>query len=116
MAGHAHVFPNTPWRGTISDGAVATVRLRSVRCALTVEVVFLHHALKTFALRSAGNIDKIARLKLRNGQIDFAFWRICFEAELTHEFLRFRAGLFEFAEQLFRDTRFLLHVEPDLHG
>src|ERR1700730_6262023 len=116
MAGHAHVFPNAPWRGPISDGAVATMRLGTVRRTLSVEVVLLHHALETFAFRSAGNIDKVARLKLRNAQIDFAFRRVGIESEFAHELLRLRTGLFEFTDQLFGEPRFFLHVEPDLHG
>src|SRR6266403_2444941 len=39
VARHAQVFPNPSWSGTISDSAVTAVRLRTVRRALSVEVV-----------------------------------------------------------------------------
>ena len=88
MTGHAHVFPNPAGSGTIADGAVAPMRLRTVRRALAGEVVLLHHALEAFALRSADHIDEIAGLKLRDAQIDLAFRRIRFEAKFPHKFLR----------------------------
>ena len=50
VARHAHILPDAARGGTIADGAVASVRFRSMRCALSVEIVLLHHALKTFAL------------------------------------------------------------------
>src|ERR1017187_5138177 len=114
MARHAHVFPNAARCGTIADGAVTSMRLRSVGRALAVEVVLLHYALEAFALRTAGNIDIIARLKLRNAQIDFAFRRIGIETKFANQFFWFHAGLLEFAEQLLRHPRFFLRGEADL--
>ena len=58
------------------------MRLRTVRRALPMEVVLLHHALKAFAFRAANHIDEIARLKLRHAQIDFAFGQIAFAGEI----------------------------------
>src|SRR5205823_13313043 len=66
MARHALVLPNPSGRGPIADRANAPVRLRTVRCALPMKVVLLHHALKSFSLRSADYIDIVTRLKLRN--------------------------------------------------
>ena len=46
------------------------------------EVVLLHHALEAFALRLADHIDPIARLKLRDAQVDLAFRRIRLRDEI----------------------------------
>ncbi len=91
VAGHSHVLPNPARRGTIADRAVAAVRLRTVRRALSVEVVLLHHALEAFALRATDHIDEIAGLKLRDGEIDFAFRQIGLQTKLAHE--TFRLGV-----------------------
>ena len=82
MTGHAHVFPNASGRGTIADRADAPVRFRTVRRALPMEVVLLHHALKAFAFRAANHIDEVARLKLRDAQVDLAFGKIRFAGEI----------------------------------
>ena len=92
------VFPNTARRRTIADRTDAPMRFRTVCRALSVEVVLLHHALKSFSLRSSNHIDIVARLKLRNAQIDLAFRKIAGQAKLAHEFLRLDASLFEFAQ------------------
>src|SRR5882762_9039861 len=116
MARHALVFPNPSWRGPIADCADAPVRFRTVRRALPMKVVLLHHTLKSFTFRSANHIDIVARLKLRNAQIDLAFGKIVAQAKLAHEFLRSYACLLEFAKQRFGHARFLLCSEADLHG
>ncbi len=85
---HAHVLPNATRGGTIADGAVAPVRLRTVRRALALEVVLLHDALEAFALGLANHIDPITRLKLRDCEVDLALRRIRREAKFPHEFLR----------------------------
>ena len=97
MAWHPHVFPNPSGCGTISDGAVAAMRLRTVRRALAVEIVFLHHALETLSLRAADHIHEISRLKLRDAQIHFAFRQIGFQTKFAHESLRFDIRLLEVA-------------------
>src|SRR5438132_13993862 len=63
---HSHILPNAPRSRTIADRANAPVRLRTVRRALPMKVVLLHHALKSFSLRSADYIDIVTRLKLRD--------------------------------------------------
>src|SRR5258707_4122281 len=97
MARHALVFPNTSWRRTIADCSDAPVRFRTVRCALSMKVVPLHHTLKPFPFRSANDIDIVAGLKLRDAQIDLAFGKIVDQAKLAHEFLRLHPSLLEFA-------------------
>ena len=62
------------------------------------EIVLLHYALKTFALRRADHIDPIARLKLRDAQIDLALGRIRLEAKFLHQFLRLGARRLEFTQ------------------
>src|SRR4029077_3371572 len=116
MARHALVFPNASRSRTIADRANAPVRLRTVRRALPMKVVPLHHTLKSFPFRSANHIDIVARVKLRNAQIDLLFEKIVGQAKLAHEFLRFYACLLELAKQRFGHPRFLLHTEPDLQG
>src|SRR4029077_16107354 len=91
------------------------MRFRTVRRALPMEVVLLHHALKAFAFRAADYIDEVARLKLGNAQVDVAFGKIFLQAKFAHESLRPNSGLLEFTEQRFADTRFLLCAEPDLY-
>src|SRR5213075_271033 len=91
------------------------MRFRTVRRSLPREVMLLHHALKTFAFRAANHIDEIARLKLRNAQVDVALGKIASQAKFAHESLRFDSGLLEFTDQCLRHARFLLHPEPDLH-
>src|SRR6266568_2319193 len=108
MARHALVFPNASWRGPVADRADAPVRFRAVSRALPVEVVFFHHALKAFAFRSADNIDKVARLKLSDAQIDLTLRRISIQPKLTDKSFRLATGLFEFAQKLFGHTRLLL--------
>src|SRR5207249_9731143 len=63
---HSLVLPNPSRRRTIADRTNAPVRLRTVRRALPMKVVLLHHTLKSFSLRSADYIDIVTRLKLRN--------------------------------------------------
>src|SRR3954471_11675574 len=58
VTGHAHVLPDASGSGTIANGAVAAMRLRAMRCALAMEVVLLHDALKTFALGAADHVDE----------------------------------------------------------
>src|SRR5215470_15761706 len=116
MTGHSLVLPNTARSRTIADRANAPVCFRTVRRALSVEVVLLHHTLKSFSLGPADYIDIVARLKLCNAQVDFAFWEIIAQAKLAHEFSRFHARLFEFAEQRLGDAGFLLHGEANLHS
>src|SRR2546423_2737673 len=113
---HAHVLPDATRRGTIADGAIPAMRLRSVGRALAVEIVFLHHALEPFSLRTADDVNPVARLKLRDVQIDFAFGRIRRQTKFLHQFFRLGAGSLEFAEQRLGHPRFFLDVEPDLHG
>src|SRR6266480_5353223 len=81
MTWHSLVFPNPSRRRTIADRTDAPVRLRTVRRALSMKVVLLHHTLKSFSLGSANHIHVIARLKLRNTQVDLAFGKIAFEAK-----------------------------------
>ena len=76
VTGHSHVFPNAARRGTIPHGSVTPVRFRSVGRALPIEVVLLHHTLETFAFRASNHVDKIARLKLGDGEIHFNFSQI----------------------------------------
>src|SRR5204863_1786772 len=101
-------------RGSIPDRAVAPMSLGTMRCALPGKIVFLHHTLETFALRSPDDIDVIAGLKLSDIKIDLAFGRIGFEAKLAHKFFRLDPCLLEFAEQLFGQARLLLRVKPNL--
>ena len=93
MPGHAHVLPNPARSGTIADGAVAPMRLRTVRRALAMHVVFLHHALKAFAFGAADHIDQIARLKLRDVQIHLAFRRIRLEPKFARQIFSARPRL-----------------------
>ena len=83
-----------------------------MRRALTLEIMFLHHTLKTFALRSTDHIDPIAWLKLSDVQIDVSFWRVSRETKLLYQSFRFGSGLLEFAEQRLRHARFFLRAEP----
>src|SRR5204862_3441217 len=66
MARHAHVFPNPSRSGTVTHGTDAPMGLRPVRCALPMEVMSFHHALKSFPLRPTDHIDIVTRLKLRD--------------------------------------------------
>ena len=99
MTRHAHVFPDATWSGAVADGAVAAVRLGTMRCALALEIVLLHHALETFALGFADNVDPIARLKLRDREIDVAFRSVFRETKFPNELFRFRASLGKPAQQ-----------------
>src|SRR4029453_8230518 len=101
MTRHSHVFPNTARSRTIADRTNAPMRFRTVCRALSMKVVLFHHALKSFSLRSPNHIDIVARLKLCNAQIDFAFRKIIDQAKFADEFLRLHARLFEFAKQRF---------------
>src|ERR1700757_386535 len=92
---HSLVLPNPSRRRTIADRTDAAVGLRTVRRALSMKVVLLHHALKSFSLGSANHIHVIARLKLRNTQVDLAFGKIACEAKLAHKFLRLDSRLLE---------------------
>ena len=98
MTGHTLVLPNASRRGTIANRADAPVRFRTVRRALPMEVVLLHHALKAFAFRAADYIDEVAWLKLRNAQIDLPFGKILFQAKFTHKPLGLDSGLLKFAD------------------
>src|SRR5947209_6113850 len=84
-----------------------------MRCTLTLEVVFLHHTLKAFALRLTDHIDPIARLKLSDVQIDVSFWRVSPETKLFYQSFRLGSDLLEFAEQRLRHARFFLRIEAD---
>src|SRR6266436_9665774 len=95
VTGHTLVLPNASRCRTITNRADAPVRFRTVRRALPSEVMLLHHALKTFAFRAPNHIDEVARLKLRNAQVDVAFGKIGLQAKFAHESLRFGSGLFE---------------------
>src|SRR4051812_500509 len=66
VARHAHVLPDASRRGTITDGAIPPMRLRTVGRALAGEVVLLHYALEPFAFRAADHVHEIAHLKLRD--------------------------------------------------
>src|SRR5207244_11562296 len=88
MTWHSLVLPNPSRRRTIADRTDATVRLRTVRRALSMKVVLLHHTLKSFSLRSANHIHIVARLKLLNTQVDLALSEIACEAKLAHKFRR----------------------------
>src|SRR5205807_3122550 len=59
MPRHSHILPNTARSGTIADGTIAAMRLRTVRRALPIEVVLLHHALEAFAFGATNHVDKI---------------------------------------------------------
>src|SRR5208282_2658153 len=50
VTGHPHIFPNTAWSRTISDGSVPAMRLRSVSGWLAGEPVLFHDTLKALAL------------------------------------------------------------------
>src|SRR2546423_10256444 len=110
------VFPNASRRRTISNGADAPMRLRAVGRALSVEVVLLHYALKSFSFRSTDYIDEIACLKLRDAQIDIAFRKVTLQAKLAHKFVRLDSGFLELPKQRLGNPRFLLHAETNLHG
>jgi hypothetical protein len=82
-------FPTAPFRRCVLEPCAR---------ALSVKVVFLHDPLKSFALRATDDVDEIARLKLRDAQIDLAFRRISFQAKLAQKFFGLGAGLFEVTE------------------
>src|SRR5262245_1610814 len=96
---HSHVFPNAAWSRTIAHGADPPVRLRTMRGALSMEVMLLHHALKSFSFRPANHIHVIACLKLCDAQIDLAFGKISCQAKLAHKSLRLDPGLLELPKQ-----------------
>src|SRR6266481_6689209 len=112
---HSLVLPNPSRRRTIANRTDAPMRLRTVRRALPMKVMFLHHTLKSFSLGSANHIHVIARLKLRNAQVDLAFGKITCEAKLAHKLLRLDSRLLELTNQCFRNAGFLLRTEPNLH-
>ena len=59
--GHAHTLEHASRRGTRADSAGGAVALVvSVRCALTREVVALHHTAEAVALGDAGDVDPFA--------------------------------------------------------
>src|SRR5438067_2076316 len=95
---HTLIFPNAARRRAIADRADAPVRFRTVRRTLPSEIVLFHYALKTFAFRAANDIDEVAGLKLRNGQINFAFGKIAFQPKFAHQSLWLDSGLFKFAD------------------
>src|SRR5436309_709236 len=101
---HSLVLPNPSRRGTIADRTDAPVRLRTVRRALSMKVVLLHHSLKSFSLGSANHIHVIARLKLCNTQVDLALGEIAFETKLTNKSLRLDSSLLELTKQRFRNA------------
>src|ERR1043166_2351912 len=115
MTWHSLVFPNATWCRTIADGTDAAVRFRTMRRALPGKVMLLHHALKTFPLRSPDYIDVIACLKLGHAQIDLAFGKISCQAKLAHKSLRLDPGLLELPEQRLAHARFLLRTKSNLH-
>ena len=51
------------------------MRFRAVCRALSVKVVLPHHALKAFSFGTSNHVDIVARLKLRNAQINLTFWK-----------------------------------------
>src|SRR5215470_6818310 len=57
---HTLVLPNTSRRRAIADRTDTPVHFRTVRRALSGEVVLSHHALEPFALRAANHIDVVA--------------------------------------------------------
>src|SRR2546430_10597798 len=85
---HSLVLPDASWCRTIADCADAPVCFRTVRRALPVKIVLLHHALKSLSFRSPNHIHIVACLKLRNAQIDLAFGEIASKTKLAHKFLR----------------------------
>src|SRR6266540_6957151 len=111
---HSLIFPNAPWRRPIAHCADAPVRFRTVRRALSMKVVLLHHTLEPFSFRSANHIYIVACLKLGNAQIDLAFGKISCQAKLAHKSLRLDPGLLELPKQRLANARFLLHAEPNL--
>src|ERR1700751_4335649 len=115
MTWHSLVLPNASWRGTIADRTDTPVCFRTVRRALPMKVVLLHHTLKSFSFRSANHIHKVAYLKLGNAQIDLAFAKICRQAKLTHKSLRPDTSLLELPKQRLGNARFFLRTKPNLH-
>src|SRR5262245_41310643 len=116
VPGHTLVLPNASRRGTIANRADAPVHFGTVRRSLPGEVMLLHHTLKTFAFRAPNHIDEVARLKLRNAQVDVAFGKIVLHAKFAHESLRLNPSLPEFTDQSLRHARFLLGPKSDLYG
>src|SRR5205814_4248118 len=114
MPRHSHILPNATRRGTIADGAISTVRFRTVRGTLPSHVVLLHNALKSFAFRAADDIDEIASLKLCDVQIHFAFRCIRFQTKFAHETLRFDVRFLKDADFGAVQSRFFLRTESDL--
>src|SRR5215831_3859654 len=96
MTWHTLVLPNASRRGAIADRTDAPVHFRTVRRSLSGKIVFLHHALESFAFRATNYIHEIARLKLRNAQIHLAFGKIILQTKFAHKPLRFGSGFFEF--------------------
>src|SRR5207247_3481867 len=58
MTWHSLVLPNPSRCRTIADRTDAPVRLRTVRRALSMKVVFLHHNLQSFSFLSANHLSK----------------------------------------------------------
>src|SRR5439155_27098585 len=96
------------------DRSVAPMCFRTVGSALPVKILFLHYALETFALRTTDHVDEIARLKLCDAEIHFAFRGIRFQTKLAHKSLRLRVRFFEIAKLGFANPRLFLRSEPDL--
>src|SRR5438132_13317127 len=112
---HSLVLPDASWCRTIADRADAPVCFRTVRRALSMKIVLLHHALKSFSFRPANHIHIVACLKLCNAQIDLAFGKISRQAKLAHKFLRLDPGLLELPKQRLANARFLLRTKSNLH-
>src|SRR5438105_4847247 len=112
---HSLIFPNAAGRRAIAYCADAPMRLRSVRRALPREVVLFHYALETLAFRATNHIHEIARLELRNAQVDLALREILLQTKFAHDSLWLDSSFLEFTDQRFAHARFLLHAEPDLH-
>src|SRR5947209_2092193 len=92
------------------------MRFRSVRSALSVKIMFLHHTLETFSLRAPDHIHEIAGLKLADAEIHFALRQIISQSKLANEFLRPDVRFLEVTELGFAHARFLLRRETNLHG
>src|SRR5207248_11799336 len=116
MPGHAHIFPDAARSRTIANGAVPPVCLGTVRCTLSMHVVFLHLPLESFAFIAAVHINEVARLKLCDVQVHFSIRQIGLQSKLSGKSFWFDAGLLERAQLRIVLSRFLLLSEPDSPG
>src|SRR5207237_1004965 len=78
----APILPDAARSRTTANGAVPPVCLGTVRCTLSMHVVFLHHPMASFALRAADHINEVARLKLCDVQVHFAIRQIGLQSKL----------------------------------